>query len=137
LAAQEAESLLEKLRKGESLEKLAAAKGLRIQETGFFQPGNVIPKLGANPDAVNVLMSLSMNRPYPEKPMSFGNSQVILKLKGQSALDMKDFEAKKEIYRKIAMNLKREEAMKSWLEGNKEALIKEKRLKIHKEVKDL
>jgi predicted GIY-YIG superfamily endonuclease len=69
--------------------------------------------------------------------MSFGNSQVILKLKGQSALDMKDFEAKKEIYRKIAMNLKREEAMKSWLEGNKEALIKEKRLKIHKEVKDL
>jgi len=27
--------------------------------------------------------------------------------------------------------------MKSWLEGNKEALIKEKRLKIHKEVKDL
>jgi len=137
LAAQEAESLLEKLRKGESLEKLAAAKGLRIQETGFFQPGNVIPKLGANPDAVNVLMSLSMNRPYPEKPMSFGNSQVILKLKGQSALDMKDFEAKKEIYRKIAINLKREEAMKSWLEGNKEALIKEKRLKIHKEVKDL
>jgi peptidyl-prolyl cis-trans isomerase D len=137
MAAQEAASLLEKLRKGESMEKLAAAKGLRIQETGFFQPGNVIPKLGASPDAVNVLMSLSLNRSYPEKPLTIGNSQVILKLKDQSALDMKDFETKKEIYRKVAMNLKREEAMKSWLEGNKAALIKEKRLKIQKEVKDL
>ncbi|MDD4091836.1 MAG: SurA N-terminal domain-containing protein [Smithellaceae bacterium] len=137
VAAEEAASLLEKLRKGESMEKLAAAKGLRIQETGFFQPGNVIPKLGASPDAVNVLMSLSLSHPYPEKPMAIGNSQVILKLKDQSALDMKDFEAKKEIYRKVAMNLKREEAMKTWLEGNKEALMKEKRLKIHKELKDL
>lgn len=137
VAALEAEGLLEKLRKGESMEKLAAAKGLRIQETGFFQPGNVIPKLGANPDAVNVLMSLSLSHPYPEKPMAIGNSQVILKLKDQSTLDMKDFDAKKEIYRKVAMNLKREEAMKSWLEGNKEALMKEKRLKINKEVKDL
>ncbi len=137
VAALEAENLLEKLRKGESMEKLAAAKGLRIQETGFFQPGNVIPKLGASPDAVNVLMSLSLSHPYPEKPMAIGNSQVILKLKDQSMLDMKDFEAKKEIYRKVAMNLKREEAMKTWLEGNKEALMKEKRLKIHKELKDL
>ena len=137
LAALEASTLLEKLRKGESMEKLAAAKGLKIQETGFFQPGSVIPKLGANPDAVTVLMSLSLNRPYPEKPMAIGNAQVILKLKGQSVLDMKDFETKKEIYRKVAMNLKREEAMKSWLEGNKAALIKEKRLKIHKEIKDL
>jgi predicted GIY-YIG superfamily endonuclease len=50
---------------------------------------------------------------------------------------MADFEAKKEIYRKVAMNLKREEAMKSWLEGNKAALIKEKRMKINKEAKDL
>lgn len=137
VAAEEAASLLEKLRKGESMEKVAAAKGLKIQETGFFQPGNVIPKLGANPDAVNVLMSLSLSHPYPEKPMAIGNSQVILKLKDQSALDMTDFEAKKEIYRKVAMNLKREEAMKTWLEGNKEALMKEKRLKIHKELKDL
>ncbi|HOQ71665.1 MAG: SurA N-terminal domain-containing protein [Smithellaceae bacterium] len=137
MAAQEAESLLAKLRKGESMEKLAGEKGLRIQETGFFQPGGVIPKLGANPDAVNVLMSLSPSRPYPEKPMVIDHSHVIFRLKDVSALDMNDFEAKKEIYRKVAMNLKREEAMKTWLEGNKEALMKEKRLKIQKELKDL
>ena len=129
--------MLGKLQKGESLEKLASAKGFKIQETGLFQPGNVIPKLGANPEAMEILMSLSTTRPYPETPMKINNTHVIFKLKEMSALDMADFEAKKEIYRKVAMNLKREEAMKTWLEGNKAALIKEKRMKIHKEAKDL
>ena len=69
--------------------------------------------------------------------MVIDHSHVIFRLKDVSALDMNDFEAKKEIYRKVAMNLKREEAMKTWLEGNKEALMKEKRLKIQKELKDL
>ena len=137
MAAKEAVTLLEKLRKGENMEKLAAAKGLKIQETGFFQPGSTIPKLGINPDAVNVLVSLSPSHPYPEKPIVINNSQIIFKLKDVSELDMKDFEAKMEIYRKVAMNLKREETMKSWLEGTKAALMKEKRLKIHKEIKDL
>ena len=137
IAAAEAATMMEKLQKGESLEKLASAKGFKIQETGLFQPGNVIPKLGANPEAMEILMSLSTTRPYPETPMKINNTPVIFKLKEMSALDMADFEAKKEIYRKVAMNLKREEAMKSWLEGNKAALIKEKRMKIHKEAKDL
>ena len=137
IAAADAATMMEKLQKGESLEKLASAKGFKIQETGLFQPGNVIPKLGANPEAMEILMSLSTTRPYPETAMKINNTHVIFKLKEISALDMADFEAKKEIYRKVAMNLKREEAIKTWLEGNKVALIKEKRMKIHKEAKDL
>ena len=84
-----------------------------------------------------MLLSLSLNHPYPEKPLKINNTHVIFKLREMSALDRKDFEAKKDIYRQVAMNLKREEAMKSWLEGNKTAMIKEKRLKINKEAKDL
>jgi len=137
IAAAEAALMLEKLLKGAALDKLASEKGLKIQETGFFQPGTVIPKLGNHPEATEMLLSLSMNHPYPEKPLTIGNSYVIFKLKDMSALDKNDFEAKKEIFRKVALNLKKEEAMKSWLEGNKEAMIKEKRLKINKEAKDL
>lgn len=137
LASEEAAAILEQLRKGESLEKLAQQKGLVVQETGFFQPGNVIPKLGSHPEAMEMLMSLSLRHPYTEKPLTINNAHVIFKLKDMSALDMNDFEIKKEIYRKVASNLKREEAVKSWLEGNKAAMIKEKRLKIHKEAKDL
>lgn len=136
IAGEEASAMLEKLQKGESLEKLAG-KSLKIQETGLFQPGSVIPKLGSHPEAMEMLLSLSMKHPYAEKPLKIDNAYVIFKLKEMSALDMKDFEAKKDIYRKVAMNLKREEAMKSWLEGNKAAMIKEKRLKINKDAKDL
>ncbi len=137
MAAAEAMNLTQKLQKGEALEKLALEKGFNIQETGLFQPGNAIPKLGSHSEAMEMLLSLSLSRPYPEKPLKINNSQVIFKLKEISALDMKDFESKKEIYRKVATNLKREEIMKSWLEGNKVAMIKEKRLKINKEAKDL
>lgn len=137
IAGEEAATMLEKLKKGESLEKLIAEKGLKIQETGLFQPGSVIPKLGSHPEAMEMLLSLSLKHPHTEKPMKMDNAYVIFKLKEISATDMKDFEAKKEIYQKVAMNLKREEAMKSWLEGNKAAMLKEKRLKINKEAKDL
>lgn len=137
LAAQEASSLLEQLRKGGDLNKLAAQKGLSVQETGLFQPGNAIPKLGSHPEAMEMILSLSLSHPYTEKPLTINNTHVIFKLKEMSTLDMNDFEIKKEVYRKVASNLKREEAMKSWLEGNKAAMIKEKRLKINKEAKDL
>jgi len=136
-AAGEAATMLDKLQKGEILEKLALAKGFKVQETGLFQPGNVIPKLGSQPEAMPMLLALSLSHPYAEKPMKINNMNVIFKLKEMSLLDTADFKAKKEIYRKVAMNLKREEAMKSWLEGNKAAMIKEKRLKINKDSKDL
>ncbi|MDP2853555.1 MAG: SurA N-terminal domain-containing protein [Smithellaceae bacterium] len=137
IAAEEAATMLEKLRKGETLNKLAQEKGFKVQETGLFQPGNVIPKLGSHPEAMEMLLSLSLNHPYTEKPLKINNTHVIFKLIEMSTLDMKDFEAKKETHKQVAMNLKREEAMKSWLEGNKTAMIKEKRLKINKEAKDL
>jgi predicted GIY-YIG superfamily endonuclease len=41
------------------------------------------------------------------------------------------------MYKKILISIKREEAMKTWLEGNKAAMIKEKRIKIKKQVEDL
>lgn len=137
LASSEAEAIIAKLKKGEKLEKLALEKGLRIQETGFFQPGGDIPKIGSAPEAMEELLSLSPNKPCSEKPFIINNAQVIFKLRQTSEPDMKDFEAKKEIYKNVATSLKREEIMKSWLEGNKNAMIKEKRLKINKEPKDL
>ncbi|MBP7230611.1 MAG: SurA N-terminal domain-containing protein [Syntrophaceae bacterium] len=137
LATTEAAALMDKLKKGESLDKLATEKSLHIQETGWFQPGGEIPKIGSSPDAMEMLLTVSLNKPYPEKPLKINNIQFIFKLQETSSLDMKDFEAKKELYRNVAINLKREEIMKSWLEGNKTAMIQEKRLKINKELKDL
>jgi peptidyl-prolyl cis-trans isomerase D len=138
LAEKEAFAILERLRKGESLEKVVREKDLRINETGLFQPGNVIPKLGAvNSDTIEALIQLTANKPYPEKPLLINNAWIIFKFKDASKIDEKDFAAKKDIYKKIYISIKREETMKTWLEGNMEAMKKEGRIKIKKDVKEL
>jgi peptidyl-prolyl cis-trans isomerase D len=137
LAEKEAFTILSRLKKGESLDKVAKEKSLKINETGLFQPGNVIPKLGVSSNSPEVLIQLTANKPYPEKPLVINNSFVIFKFKDASKIDAKDFAAKKDIYKKIFISVKREEIMQMWLEGNKEAMKKEGRIKIKKEVKDL
>ncbi len=137
LAEKEAQSILDSIKSGDTFDKIAGKYGLKVNETGFFQPGDAIPKLGSNQDAAEVLFQLSPNKPYAEKPLLINNAYVILKLKDVSKLDDKDFEAKKDTYTKMLISIKREEAWKTWLEGNKAAMIKEKRIKIKKQVEDL
>jgi peptidyl-prolyl cis-trans isomerase D len=137
LAAEEAQKISKRLKAGESFDKVAHEKGLPIKETGFFMPGDTIPKLGFNRDAAEILFQLSAAKPCAENPLYINNAYVILKLKGVSNVDMKDFEAKKDIYKKMLTSIKQEEAMQSWLEGNKLAMIKEKRINIKREAKDL
>jgi len=137
LAEKEALSILESTKSGDTLDKIAGKNGLKVNETGFFQPGNTIPKLGSNQDAAEVLFQLSPNKPYAEKPLFINNAYVILKLKDVSKLEGKDFEAKKDMYKKTLISIKREEAMQTWLESNKAAMIREKRIKIKKQVEDL
>ena len=137
LAGKEAQSILNHLKSGETLENIAGKYGLKINETGFFQPGDTIPQLGSSPEIAEVIFQLSSNKPYAEKPLLINNAYVILKLKDVSKLDENDFAAKKEMYKKILISLKREEAMQTWLEGNKAAMIKEKRVRIKKQAEDL
>jgi peptidyl-prolyl cis-trans isomerase D len=137
LAEKEAQSILDRLKNGEQLEKIAREKSLKINETGLFLPSGTIPKLGSSKEAADTLYQLSANKPYPEKLLIINNTFVILKFKDASKVDLKDFAAKKDLYKNIFSSIKREEALLSWLDGNKIAMIKEKRVKINKEVKDL
>lgn len=137
LAEKEAQSILKRLQSGESFEKIAAEKGLKLNETGFFQPGNNIPNVGQSPDATEMLMQLSAGKPYTEKPLLINDTYFILKFKDTTHPDDTTFEAQKGMYQKILTAMKQDEAMQTWLEGNKTAMIKEKRLKIKKKVEDL
>jgi peptidyl-prolyl cis-trans isomerase D len=137
LAGKEAQSILERVKAGEGLDKIAKESGLKINETGFFQPSNTIPKIGQSENAAEVLLQLSAGKPYAEKPLLINNTYFILKLKEMNKTDESNFEAQKAMYRKVLTSLKQEEAMKTWLEGNKAAMIKEKRVRIKKNVEDL
>lgn len=137
LAQKEAVMILERLKKDENLDKIAKEKGLKINETGLFQPGAVIPKLGSSQNATEAFITLTASKPYPETPFLINDTFVIFKYKDVSKIDMKDFEAKKDLYKRIFASVKRDETLQTWLTGNKEAMKKEGRLKIKKEAKDL
>ncbi len=70
LAQKEAETLLARLKKGDTLEAVAREKGLKITETGLFQPGGAVPKLGSSPDLTEALFQISEKNPYPEQVLS-------------------------------------------------------------------
>ena len=137
MARQEASAILQRLQQGEEFAKVAREKSLKIQETGFFMPGGDIPKLGSSQEATEALIQLAERKPYPDKPFLINNAYVVFKFKQASQINQKDFEAKKDLYKKIFIAIKRDEILQSWLEGNKEAMKKEGRLKIKKEAKDL
>jgi peptidyl-prolyl cis-trans isomerase D len=137
LAEKEAFTILESLKKGEALDKVAKERGLKISETGLFQPGNTIPKLGISPVSIEALLQLTPSKPYPEKPFLINSNYVIFKFKNSSSIEAKDFEAKKDLYKKAFLSMKRDEALQMWLEGNKESMKREGRIKIRKEAKDL
>lgn len=137
LAEKEAQSILDRLKNGEQLEKIARERGFKISETGMFLPSGAIPKLGSGKEAAEILFQLSASKPYPDKVLTVNDTFVILKFKDASKVDLNDFAAKKDLLRSIFTSIKREEAVFSWLTGNKTAMLKEKRLKINKEAKDL
>jgi peptidyl-prolyl cis-trans isomerase D len=137
MAEKEALAIMAGLKKGDTLDKIAREKGLKINETGLFQPGSNIPKIGVSPEATEAMTQLTAEKPYPDKPFLINNSYFIFKFKDASSIDRKDFEAKKDLYKKIFSSIKREETMQSWLEGNKEAMKKEGRIKIKKDLKEL
>jgi peptidyl-prolyl cis-trans isomerase D len=137
LAEKEAFAILNRLKKGEELEKVVKEMGLKINETGLFEPGSSIPKLGVSAEATEALIQITGKRPYPEKPFLINNGYVIFKFKDASKIDEKDFAAKKDLYKKAFISVKRDEAMHMWLEGNKEAMKREGRIIIKKEAKDL
>ena len=137
LAEKEAGAILAGLKKGGTLDKITGEKGLKINETGLFQPGSMIPKVGVSPEASEAIMALTANNPYTDKPFQINNSYLIFKFKDASNIDLKDFEAKKDLYKKIVTSIKREETLQTWLEGNKEAMKREGRIKVKKDLKDL
>jgi peptidyl-prolyl cis-trans isomerase D len=137
LCQKEAQSLLERLKKGEKLEKIAREKGMKGEETGLFIPGASIPTLGTSEELADSLMQLSDAKPYPDKVFDLNGSFVIVRFKERGKLNEDDFKSQKEELKKLYMEVKKNEIINAWIEGVKNSLIKEGRLKITKDTKDI
>jgi peptidyl-prolyl cis-trans isomerase D len=137
LAQKEAESLLARLKKGESLEAVAREKALKIVETGLFQPGVAVPKLGSSAELTEGLFQISEKKPYPEQPYLIDGNYVIVRFKERGKVNDTEFAAQKDAIAKYLEQKKKSAAIQAWIEGSKAALIKEGRLKFTRDFKDL
>ena len=135
LCKKDAEAILERLKKGETLQKISQEKGLKIEETGLFLPGYTIPKIGSSKDLNDALLQISEKNPYPDNVFYINGSFIIIKFKERGKLDFHDFEAKKSALTNLLVNMKKSEYMISWIEKNKESMIKNGRLKLTKEMR--
>jgi peptidyl-prolyl cis-trans isomerase D len=137
LAQKEAETLLARLKKGEGLEGVSREKGLKVMETGLFQPSGAIPKLGASPDLTEALFLLSEKKPYPEKVYRVDGNYVIVRLKERGKLNEAEFAAQKDAIANYLAKQKKVETVRAWIEGSKAALVKAGRLEFLRDFKDL
>ncbi|HLA28766.1 MAG TPA: peptidylprolyl isomerase [Syntrophales bacterium] len=135
LCRKEAENMLERLKKGEELEIIAREKKIKVEETGMFLPGSSIPNLGVSQQMSDALVQLSEAKPYPDKVFRIDDNFVISRFKERGKLDEGDFQAQKGELKKIFKKLKDNETINAWIEGVKNSLVKEGRLKITKDIK--
>lgn len=137
LCKKEADSILERLKKGEDWLRLAKEEKLKVDETGFFIPGSGVVNLGVSEQLTDALAQISEARPYPDKVLQNSDNYLIIRYKEREKLDEKDFQSQKEELKKRFLEVKKTETIDTWIEGIKMSLTKEGRLKITKEIKDI
>jgi len=138
LCRKSGEEILEQLKKGADLGKLALERGIKVSETGFFRPGGPIPRVGEGTKEINeALYLLTPQKPLADQIYLIDGQFYLFALRGKRAPDAADLEANREAVRKNLERMKREELVRYWIDDYKNSLIKDKRLKIKKEPKDL
>ncbi len=137
LCKKDAETILERLKQGETMQKISQEKGLKIEETGLFLPGSSIPNLGPSREINNVLYQISEKTPYPDNVYFVNGNFVIVKFKERGKMDVTDFDTKKVALKNVLLKLKKNEHIQLWVETNKETMKNEGKLKFTKDIKDI
>ncbi|MEW6441892.1 MAG: SurA N-terminal domain-containing protein [bacterium] len=116
LAKEKAEQDLERIRKGEPLEKIAEEQGIKIQETGLFsrvQP--VIPKIGRSPELAEESFSLTDAQPLPGRTHEVNGKVFLFRLKERVVPSREALLAEKEDVLSALKERKSVEMYREWL----------------------
>ncbi len=101
---------------------LAVGAGtLKLQDTGLFGYSNsgVIPKIGKSPAIMETAFTLTTTTPAPPNPFKVGERWYAVRLKVRTEANTADFQKVKEQLKQQMLPQKRDEALRSWLEGLK------------------
>jgi peptidyl-prolyl cis-trans isomerase D len=137
LARQEADGILGKMKSGESLKNAIGNRKLPVTETGFFLPTIPPAQLGTSPELRRSLFLLSSKKPYADQAFPVDGAFVLLEFKERAKVDDGEFAKQKNTLKDTLLRIRKTEAIQSWMEATKNAMIKEGRIKFNKEPKDL
>lgn len=137
LAKKAAEEMLARLKKGEGFESVARENGVKVTETGLFQPGGPIPKLGSSQELTEALFQVSEKKPYPDQVFVVNENYVLFRFKERGSVDDTEFASQKEAITGYLLRTKKAEMIKHWIEGSKASLVKEGRIVFTRDFKDL
>ena len=120
LALQKGNSVLDQLRKEKDIFKVAQANDLKVEETGWFQrSAPQLPKIGDLAELKAGAISLSAQKPFPERLFTQKDAIYILAFKDSQAADMEQFEKEKANLRKQALAESRQRVLVKFLESLK------------------
>ena len=120
LALQKGNSLLEQLKKEKDISKLAQTGDLKIEETGWFpRSSQQLPKIGELAELKGGPISLSAQKPIPERLYTQKDAVYVLAFKGSQPADMGQFEKDKAALMKQAQAEARQRVLVKFLENLK------------------
>lgn len=119
-AAQEAAKLLERLRKGEPLSKVAAQAGLPLQDSGpFTRFQGFLQQPQAEP-LTSAAFQLSSRDPYPPRPIVFQDKYYLLAFKARRTPSPEDFQKERDKLQAEFLEHKRSVIFGAWLNGERQ-----------------
>ncbi len=117
LAAEEAEKIFQRWKDGENIQTLAAKKGLKVEETGFFlRKSTNPPKIGISPALKTITPSLTPENPYPDEVVQVRETFFAIKLK---EVKTEPFNSREDETIKTFFSQKQQAIFNSWIENLK------------------
>lgn len=118
MALQKATALLDQLRKDKDIAKVAAANGLKVEETGFFPRSTPqLPKIGELAELRFERLALSAKQPFADRVFTQKDGAYVLAFKSSQPADMAQFEREKELHKQQVLAESRQRALIKFLEG--------------------
>lgn len=124
-AEKEAAALLDKLKKGEPFNKVAADARLSLQSSGWFSRSQGFLKQPLAQPLTTEAFLLSQKKPYSPNPILWKDQYYLLAFKGRSAPSPEDFKQAEEKLREEALEQKKRLLFDAWLaQEHRHAAIK-------------
>jgi peptidyl-prolyl cis-trans isomerase D len=115
MARQDAESFLEKLKSGSTMEDISEEFDVVVSESDFFRRNQPIPNLSNEPRILNAAFGLSQEKKYPEEILKGNNGYYIIAFQERKEPDSEDFEKEKENIRQRLMVQKQMKTFEDWM----------------------